>query len=141
MRTLDGVADDWPLTYAQLEPFYDLNDRMVGVAGITGDPAYPPKSLRQVPPIPLGTLGNTMVRGFEKLGWHWWPSDSAILTRPYDGREACNHCGPCDIGCARQAKASADVTYWPKALAHGAVLKPAPGCGRSPCVKMVLPMG
>jgi choline dehydrogenase-like flavoprotein len=123
VRTLDGVADDWPMTYAQLEPFYDLNDRMVGVAGITGDPAYPPKSLRQVPPIPLGTLGHTMARGFEKLGWHWWPSDSAILTRPYDGREACNHCGPCDIGCARRAKASADVTYWPKALAQGVVLK------------------
>jgi choline dehydrogenase-like flavoprotein len=117
------VADDWPLTYAQLEPFYDLNDRMVGVAGITGDPAYPPKSPRQTPPIPLGKLGHTMVQGFEKLGWHWWPSDSAILTRPYDGRHACNNCGPCDIGCSQGAKASADVTYWPKALAQGAVLK------------------
>jgi choline dehydrogenase-like flavoprotein len=123
VRSLDGVADDWPLTYAQLEPFYDLNDRMMGVAGVVGDPAYPPKSPRQTPPIPLGKLGTTMVRGFEKLGWHWWPSDSAILTQAYDGREACNHCGPCDIGCSRGAKASADITYWPKALAHGAILK------------------
>jgi choline dehydrogenase-like flavoprotein len=123
VRTLDGVADDWPITYAQLEPFYDLNDRLVGVAGITGDPAYPPKSPRQTPAIPLGKLGNTIVRGFEKLGWHWWPSDSAILTTPYDGRHACNNCGPCDLGCQRGAKASADVTYWPKALTQGAVLK------------------
>src|ERR671922_1615911 len=123
VRTLDGVADDWPLTYAQLEPYYDLNDRMMGVAGVTGDPAYPPKSPRQTPPIPLGKLGTTMVHGFEKLGWHWWPSDSAILTSPYDGRHACNYCGPCDLGCHRGAKASADVTYWPKALAQGAVLK------------------
>ena len=124
VRTLDGVADDWPITYRQLEPFYDLNDRMVGVAGINGDPAYPPKSPRQTPPVPLGKLGTTIVRGFEKLGWHWWPSDSAILTRPYDGRDACNNCGPCDIGCSRAAKASADVTYWPKAVAQGAVLRP-----------------
>jgi choline dehydrogenase-like flavoprotein len=123
VRSLDGVADDWPLTYSQLEPFYDVNDRMMGVAGVTGDPAYPPKSLRQTSPIPLGKLGTTMVRGFEKLGWHWWPSDSAILMQPYDGRNACNYCGPCDIGCARGAKASADITYWPKALAQGAVLK------------------
>jgi len=123
LRTLDGVADDWPMTYAELEPFFDLNDRMMGVAGVTGDPAYPPKSPRQTPPIPLGTLGDTMVRGFEKLGWHWWPSDSAILTRPYDGRHACNNCGPCDIGCVQRAKASTDITYWPKALAQGAVLK------------------
>jgi choline dehydrogenase-like flavoprotein len=123
VRTLDGVADDWPLTYEQLEPFFDLNDRMMGIAGITGDPAYPPKSPRQVPPLPLGKLGHTIVKGFEKLGWHWWPSDTAILTRPYDGRNACNNCGPCDIGCYQGAKASVDITYWPKALAQGAVLK------------------
>ena len=123
VRTLDGVADDWPVTYEQLEPFFDLNDRMMGIAGITGDPAYPPKSPRQVPPVPLGRLGDTIVSGFEKLGWHWWPSDSAILTEAYDGRSACNNCGPCDIGCTRRAKASADVTYWPKALSRGAKLK------------------
>ena len=123
VRTLDGVADDWPLSYQQLEPFYDLNDRMVGVAGVTGDTAYPVKSPRQTPPVPLGKLGNTIVAGFDKLGWHWWPSDSAILTEAYDGRSSCNNCGPCDIGCTRRAKASADITYWPKAQAKGAVLK------------------
>src|SRR5215831_12126601 len=123
VRTLDGVADDWPFTYAQLEPFFDLNDRMMGIAGITGDPAYPPKSPRQVPPLPLGKLGQTIVKGFEKLGWHWWPSDTAILTRPYDGRNACNNCGPCDLGCPIGAKASTDVTYWPAALRHGAILE------------------
>jgi choline dehydrogenase-like flavoprotein len=123
VRSLDGVADDWPLTYEELEPFFDVNDQMMGVSGLVGDPAYPPKSPRQTPPIPLGKLGETMVRGFEKLGWHWWPSDSAILTRPYEGRRACNNCGPCDLGCPIGAKASTDVTYWPKALARGAVLE------------------
>ena len=123
VRTLDGVADDWPVTYEQMEPFYDLNDRMVGVSGVTGDTAYPEKSPRQTPPIPLGKLGNTIVAGFDKLGWHWWPSDAAIITEAYDGRSACNNCGPCDIGCTRRAKASADVTYWPKAEAKGADIK------------------
>ena len=123
VRTLDGVADDWPVSYQQLEPYFSLNDQMVGVSGITGDTAFPPKTERQTPPIPLGKLGDTVVRGFEKLGWHWWPADSAILTRPYDGRAACNNCGPCEIGCPLRAKASADVTYWPKAIAAGAVLK------------------
>ena len=122
-RTLDGVGDDWPMTYAELEPYFDTNDRIMGVAGTTGDTAYPPKSERQTPPIPLGVLGQTMAGGFDKLGWHWWPSDSAILTAPYDGRAACNNCGPCDIGCSRRAKASTDITYWPKALAMGAQLK------------------
>ncbi len=121
--SLDGVADDWPVTYEELEPYFDLNDRMMGVAGVVGDTAYPAKSDRQTPPIPLGKLGETMARGFEKLGWHWWPSDSAILTRPYDGRSACNNCGPCEIGCPLGAKASTDVTYWPKAISRGAILK------------------
>jgi choline dehydrogenase-like flavoprotein len=123
VRSLDGVADDWPIDYATLEPFFDMNDRMMGVAGITGDPAYPPKSPRQTPPIPLDTLGATMARGFDRLGWHWWPSDSAILTRDYDGRRACINCGPCDLGCPTGAKASTDITYWPKALASGARLE------------------
>ena len=121
--SLDGVADDWPVTYEELEPYFDLNDRMMGVAGVVGDTAYPAKSDRQTPPIPLGKLGETMARGFEKLGWHWWPSDSAILTRPYDGRSACNNCGPCEIGCPLGAKASTDVTYWPKAISRGTILK------------------
>ena len=122
VRTLDGIAYDWPVSYAQLEPFFDLNDKMMGVAGLAGDPAYPAKPDRQFPPVPLGILGDTMASGFDQLGWHWWPSDSAILTRPYDGREACNNCGPCDIGCTRGAKASIDITYWPKALNLGAKL-------------------
>ena len=123
VKTLDGVADDWPVSYQQLEPYFDLNDQITGVSGAIGDPAYPEKSPRQTPPIPLGKLGDTVVRGFEKLGWHWWPSDSAIITRAYDGRNGCNNCGPCDIGCRLGAKASTDITYWPKALAKGATLK------------------
>ena len=42
MRTLDGIADDWPIDYWTLEPYFAENDRMTGVAGLAGDPAYPP---------------------------------------------------------------------------------------------------
>ena len=49
VRSLDGVADDWPVSYEELEPFFDLNDRMVGVAGLNGDTAYPPKPPRTDP--------------------------------------------------------------------------------------------
>ncbi len=46
VRSLDGVGDDWPLTYDELEPYYDLSDRISGVAGMTGDPSQPPRSPR-----------------------------------------------------------------------------------------------
>jgi len=123
VRSLDGVADDWPLEYAELEPFYDLSDRLTGVAGLTGDPSQPPRSPRGTPPLPIGRLGETIARGFDRLGWHWWVSDGAIVSEAYDGRPGCNLCGPCDLGCPTGARASADVTFWPKALAAGAELR------------------
>jgi choline dehydrogenase-like flavoprotein len=127
VKSLDGVGDDWPLDYAALEPFYDLNDRMNGVAGVNGDPSQPPRSPRQTPPIPVGALGATMARGFERLGWHWWPSDGAFNSAPYpEGgptRQPCNHCGPCDLGCPIGARVSVDLTYWPRAEALGAELR------------------
>ncbi|MFT4714177.1 MAG: choline dehydrogenase-like flavoprotein [Candidatus Azotimanducaceae bacterium] len=122
VRTLDGVADDWPLDYKTLEPFYDENDRMMGVSGLAGDPAYPPKKA-MMPPIPLGLTGEVLARGFNQLGWHWWPSDMAIATEQYDGRDKCINLGACGNGCAQGAKASTDITYWPHAIRAGVKLK------------------
>ena len=123
VKTLDGVADDWPVTYYDLERFFDVNDRMTGVAGVNGNPAYPPMPPRQTPPLGIGKQGNKLVEGFEKLGWHWWPAESAINSAPYDGRPACTYGGPCITGCYNKAKSSSDVTCWPKAIAYGARLK------------------
>ena len=69
VRKLDGVADDWPLTYKDLEPYYDENDRQIGVSGMVGDPCNPDRTARSTPPLPLGVLGETITRGFDKLGW------------------------------------------------------------------------
>jgi choline dehydrogenase-like flavoprotein len=117
VRTLDGVADDWPIDYQTLEPFYEVNDRMMGVSGLAGDPAYPPKE-PPMPPVPLGKSGTALARGYNALGWHWWPSDCAISTTPYEGRDRCINLGQCG-GCAQGAKASVDITYWPVAMRRG----------------------
>ncbi|MGH7866132.1 MAG: GMC family oxidoreductase N-terminal domain-containing protein, partial [Candidatus Dormibacteraceae bacterium] len=122
-KTLDGVGDDWPIRYEDLAPYYDMNDREMGVAGITGDPCNPPRSERPTPALPLGVLGETIARGFDKLGWYWWVSDNAIISRDYQGRPGCELHGKCMLGCPIGSKASTDVTYWPKALHKGAVLK------------------
>jgi choline dehydrogenase-like flavoprotein len=122
VKTLDGVADDWPLDYQRLAPYYDVNARMMGVSGLAGDPAYPPKEV-PLPPVALGKLGETLARGFNRLGWHWWPSDSAIITEEYEGRAPCINAGTCLVGCAQGAKASTDITYWPPALRQGVRLQ------------------
>jgi choline dehydrogenase-like flavoprotein len=115
VRSLDGVADDWPLDYQTLEPYYALNDQMMGIAALAGDPAYPEKAA-VMPPIPLGRTGERLGQAMNGLGWHWWPSDAAIATHEYEGRAPCINLGQCGSGCAQGAKASADVTYWPQAI-------------------------
>jgi choline dehydrogenase-like flavoprotein len=122
VRSLDGVADDWPVNYAQLEPYFAENDRMMGIAGLAGDPAYPPHEM-QMPPLPLGKSGEKLARAFNDLGWHWWPSDSAIATEVYEGRDQCLNLGPCTSGCTQGAKASTNLTYWPEAIRRGVQIK------------------
>jgi len=122
--SLDGVGDDWPFSYFDLESYYDLNDELMGVCGLPGDPAYPPKRSRRMPPLPLGKMGETAARGFNALGWHWWPVDAAINTVPGHGRGSCNYRGPCQQGRVNGAKASADITYLPRALKQGVELRP-----------------
>ena len=121
-RSLDGVGDDWPLSYQTLEPFYAENDRMMGVSGLAGDPAYPDKQ-PNMPPLPLGKGGTVLARGLNKLGWHWWPSDTTLATQDYAGRARCINLNHCMYGCAQGAKASTDITYWPVAIRAGVELR------------------
>lgn len=121
-QTLDGVGSDWPISYADLEPFFRLNESMMGVAGLVGDPANPDYS-SLLPPVPLGVMGRAVAKGFNRLGWHWWPSYAAINTRNHGNRGACINLGPCNTGCAQGAKGSVDVTYWPIARRQGVVIR------------------
>ena len=124
VKSLDGVADDWPINFEKLSPYFHENDKMMGVSGLAGDPAYPD---REPPPggypVSIGLVGETMARGFNKLSWHWWPSYSAMITRPYMGREKCKNLGPCNTGCPQGAKSSVDITYWSQAIRNGVKLR------------------
>ena len=122
VKTLDGVADDWPIDYWALEPYFAENDRIMGVAGLAGDPSYPAHA-PTMPPVPLGRTGTRYAQATNKLGWHWWPSEIAINTVEYDGRAPCINLGNCTPGCAQGAKASVDITYWPQAIRAGVELR------------------
>ena len=121
VRTLDGVADDWPIRYEDLEPYYDRIDEFIGVAGLGGDPAYPPQDF-PLPPHPIGKGGLHMGAAMNALGWHIWPGTHAIPSTAYKNMGQCVRWGVCERGCPAGAKASFDLAFWPHATAAGAKL-------------------
>jgi len=114
LASTEGLAEDWPISYADLRPYFDLNEEMMSVAGLAGDPCYPDIETL-LPPVPLGEVGARLARAFNAKGWHWWPSYAAISTRERRGRAACLNLGPCNTGCPQGAKSSVDITYLARA--------------------------
>ncbi len=76
-KKVDNVGSNWLFNYYDLEKYYNLNDKMVKVSGLAGDPAYP-KINNLLPPLDIGYSGNLLAKAFNQLGWHWWPSYSAV---------------------------------------------------------------
>jgi choline dehydrogenase-like flavoprotein len=122
VRTLEGVGDDWPVTYEELLPFYEQLDDWMRISGMAGDPAYPHGAPPPLPPLPIGQIGRKAAEGMNRLGWHWWPAAHAIPSQATDTQQPCARRGTCMFGCPEGAKGSTDLTLWPKALEHGAKL-------------------
>ncbi len=122
VRSLDGIADDWPFTYEDLAPYYDRVEADIGVSGMPGDPAYPAGNVPPLPAHPINKMGRKAAEGMNTLGWHWWPAPNSIPTRDYGNLKQCVRYGTCLTGCPEGSKASYDLVYWPAALKAGAKL-------------------
>ena len=111
---------DWPITYEELEPYYTQVEQEIGVSGAPG-PTDPPRSKPfPLPPLPVKSSGVLLERAAAKLGYHAQPSPMAILSQPYRGRPACQHCGFCiGFGCEYNAKGSTLASVIPVAEATG----------------------
>jgi len=125
VHTEDGVAADWPISYADLEPYYVLVEQELGVSGPHPDDANPfdPPRSRPFPTAAheFNRAGWTIKRAADKLGLHMVREPLAIPTKDWNGRPACIEAGTCGFGCRIRAKSSIDVTYVPKAEATGRV--------------------
>lgn len=119
MRSDFGVALDWPLSYADLEPFYLEAENLIGIAGAAQDAHRPRSGPYPLPPHRQSYASQILGQAFESLGLSWTPNPLAALTQAYDGRPPCNFCGGCLRGCNRRDKGSADLTFVAKALATG----------------------
>jgi choline dehydrogenase-like flavoprotein len=114
--------EDWPIGYAELEPYYTKVDWEIGVSGLAGaSPFEPPRTKGYpMPPLPVKSSGVLFERGARKLGLHPFPSPMVINSVPYRGRPACVHCGFCHgFACEVMAKASTLTTMIPEAEASG----------------------
>ncbi len=112
--------EDWPITYRDLEPYYTKAEWELGISGEPG-PFDPPRTRPYpLPPLPVKSSGVLFERGARALGLHPQPAPLAILSQPFHGRPACQHCGYClGFGCEFRAKSSTLYTVIPMAEATG----------------------
>jgi len=127
---------DWPVTYDEMEKYYDQVDYDIGVSGkagnlkgeqIEGGNVFEGSRSREYPMKPLTTsiTGDKFTKASNELGYHPFPQPAAILSEAYkdlagNPRGACLYCGFCTrFGCEVAAKASAIVTHIPAAMATG----------------------
>ena len=117
-RSLDGLGEDWPITYDDIKPYYDKLDRFVGIFGSM-------EGLRNAPdgiflPAPKPRCYELLIKqAADTLKITCIPSRLSILTRPLNGRAACHYCGQCGRGCATHSNFSSPSVLLPPALATG----------------------
>jgi choline dehydrogenase-like flavoprotein len=121
-QTRDGVGADWPLSYADLRPYYRDIEGELPVSGERwpwGDPhSYPYR------PHPVGGNGEIFLRGARAVGITAKVGPVAIANGRFGNRPHCIYRGFCLQGCKVNAKASPLITHIPDALAHGAEIRP-----------------
>jgi choline dehydrogenase-like flavoprotein len=115
-RSLDGLGDDWPITYDDLKPYYDRVDTLVGIFGSKEGLPNEPDGIFQPPPKPR-CYELLIKAAAEKLKIPCIANRLSILTQPLNGRPACHYCGQCGRGCSVHANFSSPSVLLPPALA------------------------
>jgi choline dehydrogenase-like flavoprotein len=121
--SLEGsTLEDWPISYDELEPFYEKAEWEIGVSGADSlNPFAPPRRRpHPMPPHPYYTPAQRLEPAARRIGYHPFPIPMLRNTVPYGGRPACIHCRYCSgYACEVNAKAGTHNTVIPTALATG----------------------
>lgn len=114
----DGYGDDWPISYADLEPYYDKVEKFIGVSGSKeGLPQLPDGHF--LPPMGMDCSEKMLKTKVDAMGRRLTIGRTAILTRNHQGRPACHYCGPCGRGCRTGSFFSTPSATLPAAEATG----------------------
>ena len=114
----DGKGFDWPITYADLAPYYDKTEELIGVYGTNEGLENTPDGKFQPPPKPR-CYELVVQNACRKLSIPCIPSRISILTQPLNGRPACHYCAQCGRGCTTSSNFSSPTVLLPPAQATG----------------------
>lgn len=118
-KSLDGLGDDWPISYDDVKPYYDRVDELIGIFGSNEGLHNHPDGIFLPPPKPR--CYELMVKqASDRLNVTCIPARLSVITRPHNGRMACHYCGQCSRGCQTNSNFSSP----------GVLIKPALKTGR-----------
>jgi choline dehydrogenase-like flavoprotein len=117
-KSLDGLGDDWPITYDDLKPYYDEVDKLIGLFGSYENLPNEPNGIFQPPPKPR-CYELLVKQAADRLNITCYPIRLSILTQPLNGRAACHYCGHCERSCATHSNFSSPSVLLPPALKTG----------------------
>jgi choline dehydrogenase-like flavoprotein len=117
-KSLDGLGDDWPITYDDVKPYYDRVDRLIGLFGSYENLPNEPNGIFQPPPRPR-CYELLVKEAADRLRITCIPSRLSIITKPLNERNACHYCGQCYRGCTTRANFSSPDVLLKPALATG----------------------
>ena len=120
-KSRDGLGADWPFEYADIAPWYDKTEALVGICGTnTGLDDMPPSPDGVLQPPPQPRVPELLIAAAaKKLGIPAVPMHRAVLTRPLDNRAACFYATPCGHGCSIGAAFQTTTSLLPMAKATG----------------------
>jgi choline dehydrogenase-like flavoprotein len=95
----DGWGEDWPISYEDIEPYYEKVEALIGVSGGGEEVFNTPVGKNLLPPFQPRCGEWLIKKGAAKLGIKTVPFPVAVISKPYDGRLACHCCGACTFGC------------------------------------------
>ena len=105
VRSRRGVAADWPIDYADLQPYYAEAERELGVAGAADNPFGPPREEPfPLPAFPPSYSDTLFADACESLGIATHSAPNARNSEPHDGAGACVGYGTCQPVCPSGAK-------------------------------------
>jgi choline dehydrogenase-like flavoprotein len=117
-KSHDGLGDDWPIGYSDIEPYYDRIDKLIGVFGNNDNLPNHPGGYYLPPPKPR--CYELMIKdAADRLNITCVAGRLSIITKNHNGRPACHYCGQCNRGCMTNSNFSSTNVLIAPALKTG----------------------